>query len=171
MNKILAGLALLVSIAAVWWSYSSRVRTGYMDIQEVYQKFDLKIDLEKKFKKVSEERKRVTDSLELSLKVMESKLRTMKNIPDAQAQEYNNLRNEFLARAQQFEEDNKSLTNQYDKEILDQLNQYVKDYGKAEGYDFIFGNDGSGSVMHVNEKLNLTPQIIEYINSKYKGVK
>jgi len=61
------------------------------------------------------------------------------------------------------------LSAQYDKEILAQLNQYVRDFGAKNNYEYIFGNDGNGSLMYAQESNDLTRQVTEYINQKYAG--
>lgn len=171
MNRGIVWLAIVLVAVGVVYSIVSRPKTGFIDIHEVYQKFDLKKELEKKFISVRDGRKQITDSLELGLKLMETKLRAMKSISDEQAAEFQTRRDAFIQKAREFEEDNKQLSEQYDKEILEQLNQYVKDYGAEKGYDYIYGNDSNGSLMYGDKKLEITTQVIEYINAKYKGVK
>ncbi|MEP7265008.1 MAG: OmpH family outer membrane protein [Bacteroidota bacterium] len=171
MNRGIVWLAIVLVAAGVVYSIVTRPKSGYIDIHDVYQKFDLKKELEKKFISVRDERKKITDSLELGLKLMETKLRAMKSISDDQAAEFQTKREFFVQKAREFEEDNKQLSAQYDKEILDQLNQYVRDYGAAKGYDYIYGNDSNGSLMYGDKKLEITAEVLEYINAKYKGIK
>jgi Skp family chaperone for outer membrane proteins len=49
------------------------------------------------------------------------------------------------------------------------MNQYVKDFGSKYGYTYIFGADGSGFLMYSLEANNITKEVKEYINSRYKG--
>jgi outer membrane protein len=50
------------------------------------------------------------------------------------------------------------------------MSQYVIEFGKANGYRLIFGNDGNGSVMYGMEADNVTKEVTDFINKKYKGV-
>ena len=171
MNRILVWMAIIVIGAGLIACFITREKTGFIDIHEVYQKFDLKKELERKFKTVQEQRKIITDSMELNLKLLENKLRTVKSISDAEAADFQSRRQDYLQINNRFEEDNQQLTAQYDKEILKQLNQYVHDYGIEKGYDYIFGNDNNGAFMHADKKLEITEDVIRYINDKYKGIK
>jgi outer membrane protein len=78
-------------------------------------------------------------------------------------------RDDFIHRQKTLTEDNKQLTSQYDSEIFTQINQYVKDFSKENGYQMVFGSDGNGSLMYGDDQINLTKVITEYINQKYKG--
>jgi len=78
---------------------------------------------------------------------------------------------EYLMKQKSFEEDNQLLTQNYDGQIWKQINQYVKDYGKGKEYELIIGSAGNGSVMYSLDKLNITKEVLEYINSSYRGEK
>jgi outer membrane protein len=79
-------------------------------------------------------------------------------------------REEFMQKKTAFEEENAALSQQYDQEILTQLNQYVKDYGTKNNFSLLFGNDGNGSLMYGTDDLNRTKDVLEYVNNKYNGV-
>lgn len=38
-----------------------------------------------------------------------------------------------------------------------------------KGYRYIFGAEGSGVLMYADERNNITKEVIEYINARYKG--
>lgn len=162
----------IISIAAFLIAeYGNRPKTGYIVIQEVYARFDLKKELEKKFELTKNTRQKVLDSLAFELKMLAKKIDSEKGKNREDEISYNRKREEFYQRRQTFSEDNDQLSRQYDQEILSQLNQYVSDYGKENNYKYIFGNDGNGSLMHAEESENITKEIIEFINKKYRGVK
>ena len=117
MNRILVWMAIIVIGAGLIACFITREKTGFIDIHEVYQKFDLKKELERKFKTVQEQRKIITDSMELNLKLLENKLRNVKSISDAEAADFQAKRQDYLQINNRFEEDNQQLTAQYDKEI------------------------------------------------------
>ena len=47
------------------------------------------------------------------------------------------------------------------------LKSYVKDYGKENGYTYIFGDNDSGGMLYGSESLDITEEIIEGLNKKY----
>lgn len=80
-------------------------------------------------------------------------------------------RNYILRKKKSFEEDNEKMVKQYDENIIKQLNQYVKDYGEKNKYQFIYGADGSGNLMYADSTYDLTKKIIEYVNERFNGEK
>lgn len=167
-------ISLLVSIGLgclILVNYLNKPKVALIEIQKVYDSFELKKELEKKFKNTQSQRKKIIDSLELDLKLLYSSLNTDGGKNVERTETFNLKKNYYLQKKQMNEEDNLALSQQYDKEILTQLNQYVKDYGKLNKYTYIFGTDGNGSIMYANEKEDISDQIILYINERYKGVK
>jgi len=155
----------------ITFSYIEKPKTAYIFIPEVFEKFELKKDLEHKFLNTKNVRQKVLDSLAMQLRLLATKLDQEKIITKENETLYNNAREDFYKKRQTFEEDNKQLSREYDNEILTQLNQYVKDYGQENNYKYIYGNDNNGSLMYAEENLNISKEIIKYINKKYKGVK
>lgn len=80
------------------------------------------------------------------------------------------MSNEYRLKQQQFTEDNALLTQQYQEQISNQLNQYLKDFTAANEYDYIFGATGDGSLMGAKDAYNVTDLVLNYANQRYKGV-
>lgn len=174
MNKSFMPLFLAVLVGIIGFNiylYTSQRKLAFIEIQKVYDSFELKKDLESKFKIVQNHRKRILDSLELELKLIYVSIEKGSNKDEKLISNYNLRKNYYLQQKQQAEQDNDALSKQYDKEILNQLNQYVKDFGKEHRYDYIFGTDGNGSIMYGSERVNISDPLIEYINTKYNGIK
>jgi outer membrane protein len=173
-KKIGGAILVLLVLAAVGlslWDHNSRPKTAFIIVGEVFNQFDMKKDSEKKFTLVKNERQKIVDTLAFRLRLLAKKIDQDKAKNKEDVNTYNIGREEFYKKQKAFEEDNSHLTKQYDSEILTQLNQYVKDYGKENGYQYIFGSDGNGSLMYAEDQTNITKPVIEYINKKYKGTK
>lgn len=183
MKTLLNKKRIWMALAAVFFSatvivscYSLRKptsQTAYVDIGLVYAEFGLKKELEAKYTNVQSARKRIIDSLNLELTILSNRLsqNLRPGIKDSLEQQFSVKRQEFMYRKQAFDADNDAVTEQYTEQIWKQLNQYVTDYGKANGYDYIFGGDGSGSLMYAREGLNITDKVKIYVNQSYKGGK
>lgn len=50
-----------------------------------------------------------------------------------------------------------------------QLQQYVTDYGKEEGYDYILGIGENSNLMYGKPEREITKQVVDYANRKYEG--
>jgi outer membrane protein len=160
---------LLVTIGSIVYLLSSKPKTGYIVIEEVFDSFQFKKELQKKFEKTKIVSDKIIDSLQFELQISAGKLDKTKNPEKEEVRKFELKREEFFKRKQKSEEGMQNLSKEYDKEILAQLNQYVKDYGNANGYIYIFGNDNNGTLMFARDAENITKQVVEYINSKYSG--
>ena len=145
-------------------------KLAYAEINTVYNAFELKKELEEKLAQTQQERQAILDTLKLRLQVMNDELSQKKPKPsDEEIQEFQLLGQEYQMKNQRFQEDNKALIEQYDQQIWNQLNQYMKEYGEKNGYDFIYGASGNGNLIHANEAANITEELSQYANKKYKG--
>jgi len=54
------------------------------------------------------------------------------------------------------------------KAILNQLNSYINDYAKENGYDLILSNE-QNSVFFGDEKLDITETLLKELNARYSG--
>lgn len=172
MKKLIIFLVVLNTVFFSFYLYD-RMRVSkmaYISISEVFNNFDLKKEYEKKINFTKESRKKIIDSLEFSLKLLGKRIEkdNAKNKDDLAVFEVK--RNDYFEKKKAFEQDNARQTKEYDKLIITQLNQYVKDFGKEKGYKYIYGNDGNGSLMYAEEGDNITKEVTAYINLKYKGI-
>jgi outer membrane protein len=173
MKKLLiAFMALNAAVISIYvYDRMNSPKTGYIVIQEVFNGFELKKDYERRLLATKNKRQKIADSLELELKMLGKKIEAEKGKNQADITKFEIKREDYLQKRKLFEEDDQAQTKKYDEEIVTQLSQYVKDFGKQEGYTYILGNDGNGSLMYATDAKNLTRQIVAYINDRYKGVK
>lgn len=173
MNKrvyIIAFIAItFVAIGFFIFYKSSGEKTAYVDINKIFAEFTLKKELEVQLIKVKESRKSIIDSLEFGLKLLSKQIQSENQVNKDKVALFEVKREEYVQKKKQFEEDTDAVAKQYDKQIISQMNQYVKDYGNKNGYTYIFGADGSGFLMFSAEQKNITEEVKKYINDRYKG--
>lgn len=145
-------------------------KIAYVNALELYDGFEMKKELEQSFIKVQSGRKAQLDSLELELRMLNAQLESSGS-KSGLIQVFEIRRDSYLQKKQQFEEDNGLMQEQYNSNIRKQLNQYVADYGKEHKYDYLLGADGSGALMYAKETADVTKEVLNYINDKYKGIK
>lgn len=158
---IITGFIALASLSISIYLFIDKEKTGYVAVQDVYDQFVYKKELEKEYNSVKEKRNNMLDSLRF-------KIQTMNNTPEHE-QDLHILKKEYYMKQKQFEEENQRLSRAMNEKILNQLNQYVRNYGEAHGYDYIFGSMNDGTIMHAPESKNLTNEVITYINNQYQG--
>ncbi|HBX50424.1 MAG: hypothetical protein A2275_14870 [Bacteroidetes bacterium RIFOXYA12_FULL_35_11] len=167
---IIVLLSVILSLIVVFvYNKITAPNVAYVDLGKLYSEFSLKKELEQKYKQTSELRKNILDSLRLQIQIKSKNSALKKNEKD-QA-ELNLLKEQYYYKEQQFTEDNRVLSEKYNEQVLNQMNQYVMDFSKDKAYDFVFGANSSGSLMYASSAYDITEQVTNYINEKYQGVK
>lgn len=171
MKKIYIGILMLglAVLPVLVYHFCFTPRVAFVDIPKVFNNFEMKKEMQEKYKKTEMIRKGKTDTLSFNLQVLSGKLRKDPQNKELM-EEFDLRRQEFFKMKSQLEEDNAALSNEYDKQILGQMSQYIIDYGKQKHYDFIYGTEGNGSIMFASEGYNISEEVITFINNKYKGI-
>lgn len=169
---LLIAFFFIAIIAVGVWSYqNTRSSLGYIDLKRVIEGFNLKKELQRKYSGLLESKKKYIDSLGLQLQNMEVELSSSAKVDTNKTNNFLLKRKHYFDIVKSYDEEYKSTNATFDQQVNSQLNQYIKEYGEEKGYDLIFGSMGDGHLMHGKKDLDLTDQVIEYINVKYSGVK
>jgi len=78
------------------------------------------------------------------------------------------LRGQQLQRYQQQQSQLQQKAEQYTTQIWKQINKGVQIYGQQNGYQFIFGGRGDGTLMYADSTQNITPKVLEFLNQRYQ---
>lgn len=168
---LIFGLLILLSISLYLLYSGDKAKTAFVKNSDLYNEFDLKKELETKLATVKNHRKVILDSLVTQLKMASTELQFSKVQDEKEIKKFEIQKQAYMAKQQEFEEDTDRLAEQYSAQIWKQINQYVTDFGKEQGYTYIYGASGDGALMYAKEDLDLTKELIVYINLKYKGDK
>lgn len=172
-NRILLILSLIsisLAIGSVFIVFNKSNKVGYVIIQEIYNEFEMKKEMEGKYTTIKNTRKKILDSLQIDISILAKKIEFGK-ADETDRNNFEHKKVEFNKKMRMFEEDNSNLSQELDAQIIKQLNQYVTDYGKEKGYDIILGSTTDGSIMFGTDRFNCTNEVVSYINNKYKGIK
>lgn len=63
----------------------------------------------------------------------------------------------------QIEEEDKKTT----QTVINDINDYIKEFGKRKGYKIIFGASGGGNIMYADESSDLTEEVLKGLNAEY----
>jgi outer membrane protein len=150
---ILVNSVLLVFLVVLLSQQSKNRKSGFIVNQKVFNEFLGKKELEKKLT-VLRARDRVTlDSL---VGLLESTSNT-------------SLLKFYQDRIDNMAISERQLSDQYTSDIWKVINESVNEFGEREGYDLIFGAVGSGSLMYANKSQDITDEVIQFVNERYKG--
>jgi outer membrane protein len=167
-------LALILSGVSMYKSFFSSEavalnKTAYVDIKLVFDEFEMTKELQNDLKSDLQAKQVLLDSLMFQLQTFNSKLSSVENPDPKEIQQFQQLQNFYAQQKEVFDTYSYDKTSQFDAQILEQMNQYIKDFGKENGYDYIFGASGSGNILYAPESANLTKEVITYINASYQG--
>lgn len=168
MRSYLFSIVLFFISLAIFFSYSffTRKKMCFFHTAELYNGFQMKKELERELDKIQSARNLLLDSLKTDAE--QAAVAARQNA--ALQNDFLRKRNLFIEKEKQFAEDNNATARRYTEQIWTQLNQYVKDYGNKNGYTYILGADGSGTLMYAEEDENITGPLLIFVNERYKGV-
>lgn len=166
---ICSALIIIAVLPVLVYHCCFQPKIAYVDVPKVFAGFDMKKELQQKYKETETVRAKLLDSLSFHLQLLSTKARANKDDKELMY-EFDVQRQDFFKRKRQIEEDNAALSSQYDKQILDRMSQYIMDYGQKQGYDLVMGADGNGTLLFANEHYNISEEVTAFINNKYKGI-
>lgn len=167
-KNILTPLAVILAVAfCIFWTLRSTKKIAYVNTTQLHDSFTLKKELEEKFSKVQLARQNLLDSIKFRIQYISVKGTA---ISEQEKMQLNDLQRSYLYKEKEFSEENAATAEQYSAQIWKQINQYVSDYGKRNGYDLILGANGEGNIMFARPEEDLTKDVSEYINRRYAGV-
>ncbi len=174
-NLIVVIVAVLLStaVSVLVGKYTFKAKpVAWVELPKVFNDFEYKKELEKKYLKSEEVRKKILDSLELELQIMYKQFESKneKDIPDDVKAQFQVKRENYLRKKNQYDEENSQMKADFNSQIYKQLSQYTKDYGKEKGYSVVLGAEGSGVILYGDDENNVTEEVLNYINNKYKGL-
>lgn len=170
MKKVLYVVFLLSVISAC-----QQQKIGYIDNGKVINEYQEKKDIEEKYKVRDEAFKKRTDSIgqafQLEAQDFQIKATKMSQKKAQEAYEALGQKQQLLQQQIQFEQ--QQITQAFQSEIdslIIKVKDYVKEYGKTNGYTYILGtSDAASSVLYGTEENDLTQTILDALNAEYKN--
>jgi outer membrane protein len=169
-SGLLIGVFISVVLSAITLFVSpGKQKLAYVRMEAVYNSFSMKSQLEGKLKATEKARQFIIDSLKLQMHQLTLTLQAQPKVDTSLLRLYNLKQNYLQNQEASFDEDNQALAKEYSDQIWTQINQYAGDFGKSNGYDYILGASGDGTLMYANESKDVTEELKVYINTKYQG--
>lgn len=175
MNKFslpLAIIALLFSVFTLFYIQSSS-EPVYVDVNKLVEGYNRTKVVRAEFETKAKTLNANVDSLmvdwqnELKLYEKERSKMTKKELELKQellGNKQQQINNYQQAIQKQIQEEDKKAT----QTVINDINDYVKEYGKKHGHKIIFGASGGGNIMYADEVTDLTDEILEGLNEGYK---
>jgi outer membrane protein len=149
-------------------------KTAYIDTAELlkeYEKFKVE---DEKFKVKSEEMGR---PLESKFRAFENEAKNFQNNARIKGQAWAQQKGaELQQREQQLGIEQNALIQQLQVEgaqlrdsIIKEVKQFIKDYGKKEGYDYIYGTGDAATILYSKDSYDITKEVLEKLNKEYSS--
>ncbi|WP_108803175.1 OmpH family outer membrane protein [Aquimarina sp. Aq107] len=176
MNKIalpIALIALVASIASFFYLQSSSDLV-YVDVNKLLDGYKRTKIVKAEFDEKAKTMKSNVDSL---LADWQNELKTYEKERSGLSKKELELKQQLLGNKQQqinnyqqavqkqLQEEDKKVT----QTVINDINDFVKEYGKKNGYKVIFGATGSGTIMYGEESADLTDKVLEELNAEFEG--
>ena len=176
MNKLslpIAFIALLISIF-IYFKTSTSDQLVYVDINKLMEGYDRTKVEKEAFEKQAGTLKANVDSLMVN---WQDELKNYEKERTGMTKKELELKQELLQNKQQqitnyqqaiqkqIQEEDQKMT----QTVINDINDYVKEYGKEKGYPIIFGASGSGNIMYAGETSDLTQVILKGLNKDFNG--
>ncbi len=176
MNKLalpIAILALIVSVGSFFYLQASP-ELVYVDVNKLLEGYKRTAIVKAEFDKKAKTMKSNVDSL---VSNWQSELKAYEKERSSMSKKEIELKQELLANKQQqinnyqqavqkqLIEEDKKIT----QTVINDINDFVKEYGKEKGYKVIFGATGNGTIMYGEESSDLTDQVLEELNAEFEG--
>ncbi|MRX39262.1 OmpH family outer membrane protein [Flavobacterium sp. LC2016-23] len=150
------------------------VKTAYVDTSVLMKEYTEAKDLEAKYKGQAEEKGR---QLQAEITRFKQDAANFQSQAQANGQAWAQQRGaELQKREQQLGYAQQALSQQLQQEsgvemdsLVSGVKKFIKEYGKKNGYSYIYGTGDAATILYAEEKYDITKDIIKALNDKYKA--
>ena len=175
MKKALVIIALSIfAVSCDKTAEVKEVKTAYVDTSILMKEYTEAKDLEAKYKGQAEEKGR---QLQAEITRFKQDAANFQSQAQANGQALAQQKGaELQKREQQLGYAQQALSQQLQQEsgvemdsLVSGVKKFIKDYGKKNGYSYIYGTGDAASILYAEEKYDITKDIIKALNDKYKS--
>ncbi|MEZ4854374.1 OmpH family outer membrane protein [Flavobacterium sp.] len=151
----------------------STFKTAYIDTSVLMEKYEKFKDEDDKFKVKSQEMGR---PLEAKLKAFQNEAANFQRNAQAKGMAWAQQKGaELQQREQQLAMEQDALLRQIQVEsdsirtdLINSVKDYIKEYGKKQGYDYIYGTGDAATVLYAKDSYDITEDILKMLNDDFK---
>ncbi len=181
MNKYTGNIALIVSLIVlgiIVYQYidNRNKKIAVVQFQNLVYEYQGMKDATKKYVDKMDRWSGQIDTLEGNLKKMIEEIKIDSINHDRKKTEIDYKK--FLLKRQTYFEYKEKLEQKSADEdkkmtqgVINQINEYIKEYALKEGIDIIISNTQEQNIGYVNESIDITKKVLEFANERYRGDK
>ncbi|MBD3724013.1 MAG: OmpH family outer membrane protein [Flavobacteriaceae bacterium] len=149
-------------------------KTAYIDTSVLLEKYEKFKDEDEKFKVKSQEMGR---PLQAKLQAFQSEANNFQRNAQIKGMAWAQQKGaELQQREQQLAVEQDALLRQIQvesdsirTEIIKNLKDYIKSYGKKQGYDYIYGTGDAATVLYAKDSYDITNDVLKLLNDEFKS--
>ncbi|MCB4797226.1 OmpH family outer membrane protein [Neotamlana laminarinivorans] len=169
----LAIIALVLSLISIFY-FKTASQLVYVDVNKLVEGYKRTKIVRAEFEEKAKTLNANVDSLmsdwqkELKLyekeraKMSKKELELKQQLLGNKQQQINNYQQAIQKQIQ--EEDKKST-----QTVINDINDFIKEYGKKNNHEIIFGASGGGNIMYASDATNLTEDVLKGLNSEFEA--
>lgn len=175
MKKAIVILALTATIFSCQKvTETKEFKTAYVDTMELLKNYDEAKDIETKYK---EKAKTMGTDLQAEIAKFQQEAQNFQANAQKNGQAWAQKKGaELQQKEQQLTYAQQAIQRQLEEEsgkemdsLKSNLKKFIKDYGKKNGYTYIYGTGEVATVLYAEDKLDITKEMIKLINENYKS--
>ncbi|MEM6720936.1 MAG: OmpH family outer membrane protein [Bacteroidota bacterium] len=176
MNKISLPVSMIAIALAVFsiFNLKSSNELVYVDVNKLLEGYKRTEVVRKDLQEKTTLLKTNIDSLVADF---QNQLKLYEKDRVAMSEKEQKLQEELLSgKQQQINSYRQSVQKQFQQEdqkatqtVINDINDYVNEYGKKHGYRIIFGAGGNGNIMYAENGTDLTEAVLEGLNTEFES--
>jgi len=167
---------IVAAFAMVLFTACNQEKTAFIDNEKLIENYQEKKDLEATYETKIAAFTKTKDSLgkefQKEVTAFQAKAKGMNQNKAQELYQQLGQKQQFLQ--QQFQQQEQAIAASSQKEVdslLSKIDVFVTEYGKTNGYSYIFGKNKAGSVLFGADKNDITQQITDALNKAYADKK
>ena len=173
MKKIIVAAVLALAVVSCnKTTEAAVVKTAYVDTSKLMDEYTAAKDIEAKYKAKSQE---LGKGLQDKVARFQAEAQSFRTNAQANGQAWAQQKGAELAKREQelrYEQDAllQQLQSESGKEmdtLVKKAKQFIKDYGKEKGYDYIYGTGEAVCILYAKDQYDITKDIIKLLNDIY----
>lgn len=171
-NKIFNGIVIATILVLVFFQFVKKDNTVYVDNNVLMRDYKGMQVMQAEYEKKAAVWQANVDTL---ITDWETELRSYEKERKSMTAKERELKEEILRNRQQQINQYREAMGQKAREeeqkmtqtVLNEVNDYIKEYGKKHGYKYILGATGNGNIVYAKEAHNITEDVLKGLNEEY----
>lgn len=156
INCLLISMLVMLFVSSLLKSNKEIV---YVDTVKLFDGFMMTKEMKRAGEKEYNSRKLIVDNIYSNLQS-----------PTITASEKKELMQQFIQGKEELEQFNQTFASEQTIKILSRIKSYTAEFSKDKNYQLVVGSDNKQTILFADEKIDITNELLTYLNKKYEGL-